>query len=57
MSGKNHNDNQQAVATAGRQILEQILADYRGSVAVQIRNEERVVEQTDAPCAVVFNRL
>ncbi len=57
MFDENHNDNQQTVATAGRQILEQILAGYRGSVAVQIWNEERVVEQADAPCTVVFNQL
>jgi len=56
MSSKNHNDNQQAVATAGRQILEQILADYRGTVAVKIWNGERVVGQADAPCTVVFNQ-
>ncbi len=56
MSGKNHNDNQQAVATAGRRILKQILADYRGTVAVQIWNGERVVGQADAPCTVVFNQ-
>lgn len=56
MFEENHNDNQQAVAIAGRQILEQILADYHGTVAVQIWNGERVVGQADAPCTVIFNQ-
>ncbi len=55
MFDKNHDD-QQVVATAGRQILEQVLADYRGTVAVQIWNGERVIGQADAPCTVVFNQ-
>jgi len=53
---KNHTDNQQAVAAAGRLILKQILADYHGPVAVRIWNGELAVGQSDAPCTVIFNQ-
>ncbi len=39
---------------AARHILELILADYRGPVAVDLWNGERIVGSNDAPCALVF---
>ncbi len=53
---KNHTDNQQADAAAGRLILKLSLADYHGPVAVRLWNGELVVGQTDAPCTVVFSQ-
>jgi len=40
---------------AGRQILQEILADYHGPVAVQIWNDELVVGDENAPCTVIFH--
>ncbi|GMQ75183.1 MAG: C17 cyclopropane fatty acid synthase CfaB [Gammaproteobacteria bacterium] len=53
---KDHTDNQQAVTAAGRLILEQVLADYHGPVAVRLWNGELAVGHTDAPCTVIFNQ-
>ncbi|GMQ95724.1 MAG: C17 cyclopropane fatty acid synthase CfaB [Gammaproteobacteria bacterium] len=53
---KNHSGNPQAVAAAGRLILERVLADYHGPVAVRLWNGELAVGQTDAPCTVIFNQ-
>ncbi len=53
---KNHIENQQAIAAAGHMILKQILANYQGSVAVQLWNGELAVGLSGAPCTVIFNQ-
>ncbi|HED15064.1 MAG TPA: hypothetical protein ENI62_15695, partial [Gammaproteobacteria bacterium] len=53
---KNHADNEQTIAAAGRLILKQILANYQGSVVVKLWDGELVVGHSDAPCTVIFNQ-
>ncbi len=51
---KNYSANQQTVATSGHFILQQILADYHGSVAIRIWDGKLAVGHEDAPCTVTF---
>ena len=44
----------EAASAAARRILVLVLADYRGPVAVDLWNGERIVGNDDAPCALVF---
>jgi len=43
-------------ALAGRRILQHILADYHGAVAVRLWNGERVAGSDDARCTLLFKR-
>ena len=45
-----------AALAAARWILEQILRDYQGPVAVRLWNGDRVRGERDAPCTVVFHQ-
>jgi cyclopropane-fatty-acyl-phospholipid synthase len=39
---------------AGRRILQELLGDYRGPVAIRLWNGETVIGPHDAPCTLVF---
>ncbi len=58
---KNPTDNQyttrlQTATAAGHSILKQILANYKGTVAIQLWDGKFAVGNADAPCTVVFNQ-
>ncbi len=44
------------VTLAGRRILQRVLADYRGPVAVRLWNGERVAGSDNATCTLLFKR-
>jgi len=46
----------QVAALAARRILERILVDYHGPVAIRLWNGDIVHGESDAPCVVVFHQ-
>lgn len=50
-----HPERQDRSIVIGRRILQALLVDYRGPVAIRLWNDETVIGSQDAPCTIVFH--